>query len=397
MRDVAAAQQRWPQLPVLAVDLDAPAVVPASALPLPPLDAVVNTAGIFRGTDPGQFQRVHEHGPLQLFGHALAAGARRIVQLSALGASPQAGTAFLASKGRADEALATLPALCTRLRPSLVFAPEGASSRWFAMLAALPLTPLPGRGQQPVQPVHVDDVCQAVVAVLALPAPPPRLDLVGPEPLPLRQYLAALKQGLDLGGGFLPLPRPLLRCLAGVVARVSRSPVNADALAMLEQGSTGAVRPLQQLLGRAPRPVGAFIGPGQAPAMRRRAQLDWLLPLARWTVVLLWLITAFVSAFVYPVADSLALLARTGISGAAGPWALYGAAGLNAALGLGLLLAPRWRTGLYRAQIGLVLFYTAIISWALPEFWAHPYGPLLKNLPLLALLALLHALDRPGQ
>ncbi len=131
--------------------------------------------------------------------------------------------------------------------------------------------------------------------------------------------------------------------------------------------------------------------------MRRRAQLDWLLPLARWTVVLLWLITAFVSAFVYPVADSLALLARTGISGAAGPWALYGAAGLNAALGLGLLLAPRWRTGLYRAQIGLVLFYTAIISWALPEFWAHPYGPLLKNLPLLALLALLHALDRPGQ
>ncbi|HVF63461.1 MAG TPA: DoxX-like family protein, partial [Casimicrobiaceae bacterium] len=28
-----------------------------------------------------------------------------------------------------------------------------------------------------------------------------------------------------------------------------------------------------------------------------------------------------------------------------------------------------------------------------PEFWAHPYGPVLKNLPILALLVLLAVLE----
>ncbi|MCK9489156.1 MAG: DoxX-like family protein [Xanthomonadales bacterium] len=200
---------------------------------------------------------------------------------------------------------------------------------------------------------------------------------------------------MDLGGGFLPVPRALMRLAAGIMARVSRSPVNADALTMLEQGNTGAADGLTEVLGRPPRPLSSFLAGDEASAMRRRAQLDWLLPPARWAVAAMWLVTAFVSAFVYPVAESLELLARTGITGAAGPWALYGAVGFNAVLGLGLLLAPRWRRWLYRAQIALVLFYTVMISWALPEFWAHPYGPVLKNLPILALLAILHALDHP--
>ena len=47
------------------------------------------------------------------------------------------------------------------------------------------------------------------------------------------------------------------------------------------------------------------------------------------------------------------------------------------------------------AQIALILAYTAIITWHLPEFWAHPYGPVLKNVPILAALLLLaHLEDR---
>ena len=45
--------------------------------------------------------------------------------------------------------------------------------------------------------------------------------------------------------------------------------------------------------------------------------------------------------------------------------------------------------------MALILGYTAIITIALPEFWLHPYGPVLKNLPLLAALWLLWELDRP--
>ena len=51
--------------------------------------------------------------------------------------------------------------------------------------------------------------------------------------------------------------------------------------------------------------------------------------------------------------------------------------------------ATRW---LWRAQAALIVLYTAIITWRLPEYWIHPYGPLVKNLPMLAALWLLDAL-----
>jgi hypothetical protein len=42
----------------------------------------------------------------------------------------------------------------------------------------------------------------------------------------------------------------------------------------------------------------------------------------------------------------------------------------------------------------LIIGYSAIIAWRLPEFWLHPFGPLTKNLPMLAAIALLYALER---
>ncbi len=59
---------------------------------------------------------------------------------------------------------------------------------------------------------------------------------------------------------------------------------------------------------------------------------------------------------------------------------------------------PRWRASVYRVQLALIMFYTVIISFWLPEYWAHPYGPVLKNLPMLALISALLRLepDRGG-
>jgi hypothetical protein len=34
----------------------------------------------------------------------------------------------------------------------------------------------------------------------------------------------------------------------------------------------------------------------------------------------------------------------------------------------------------------VILGYTLIISLKLPEYWIHPYGPILKNIPMLCSL-----------
>ena len=95
----------------------------------------------------------------------------------------------------------------------------------------------------------------------------------------------------------------------------------------------------------------------------------------------------------YPVDDSLALLARTGLHGGVALAALYLGAGLDLAFGVATVTMRR-RLWLYRVQLLLIAGYTAIITLWLPEFWLHPYGPILKNLPILALIIALHELER---
>jgi hypothetical protein len=108
------------------------------------------------------------------------------------------------------------------------------------------------------------------------------------------------------------------------------------------------------------------------------------LRLLRLSLAAVWLGTAAVCLWGYPMQESMALLAPLGVHGAQAQALVVAAALLDAALGLATLLWPTpW---LWRAQMALVLGYTAVITATLPQFWLHPFGPVLKNLPLLAIL-----------
>ena len=101
----------------------------------------------------------------------------------------------------------------------------------------------------------------------------------------------------------------------------------------------------------------------------------------------MWLVTAYVSWFGWPHAESRSWLAACGVPAALQEPLLLAASITDATIGVLLLFRPRrW---LWAAQLALVGGYTVMLSVFLPYFWAHPFGPLLKNLPLLALMALL--------
>lgn len=116
------------------------------------------------------------------------------------------------------------------------------------------------------------------------------------------------------------------------------------------------------------------------------------LRLIRFTLALLWLVSGMLSFGLYPVEYSLAMLKRLDLRGSPALFVLYGASTLDLALGVLTLGWPSHR--LWRVQAALVLAYTAIIAVWLPEFWLHPFGPVLKNLPVLVLLWLLHQYER---
>ena len=102
-----------------------------------------------------------------------------------------------------------------------------------------------------------------------------------------------------------------------------------------------------------------------------------------------WLLTA-IASLCYPVAASLQLLANTGLIGHAALIALYAGIALDISMGVLTLLKPgQWQKWLWLTQTVIILTYTLIIMIALPEYAVHPFGVLIKNIPILAILWLL--------
>jgi uncharacterized protein YbjT (DUF2867 family) len=354
------------------------------------VDAVINAVGIIREHGAQTFEAIHARAPCALFSACAAAGIRLVLQVSALGADDEARSRYHLSKKRADDFLASLPLHSVIVQPSVVFGEEGASARMFTTLASLPLIGVPGTGGQQIQPVHIDDVIAALSALLDRPAARGmRVPLVGPQAMSLRDFLARLRQAMGLGKArFLPMPMPLMRFAAAAGKLLPSSLLDAETLDMLERGNTADPEATTALLGRQPRAVQEFIAAADVAPVRLRAQANWLLPLLRISIALVWIVTGIVSLGFYPVADSYALLARVGITGALAPLMLYGAALMDLAFGVATLVLRRRRL-LWLAQLAAIVFYTVVISWRLPEFWLHPYGPLLKNLPMMAAIWLL--------
>jgi hypothetical protein len=251
-----------------------------------------------------------------------------------------------------------------------------------------------------VQPIHVDDLVAAMLSLLRQRLPMPahggtsqRIALVGPQALPFIDYLSALRAAMGMGRmHVVRLSNGAARALASVGRYLPGGLLDREALSMLDRGNTADPATTTRLLGRPPRPVASFVT--EPDAERARAKLDWLLPPLRWTVVVVWLWTAIVSSVVYPAELSYDLLARTGIPPGLRPLMLYGASAFDLAMGLGILFLPRrGRRWLWLAQLALIGFYTVVIALKLPEFLVHPYGPLIKNLPMLAAIWLLYELD----
>jgi uncharacterized protein YbjT (DUF2867 family) len=347
------------------------------------VDVVVNAAGIFRERSASSFAQVHDAGPRALFAACEAGGVRSVVHISALGADADARSAFHLSKRSADSDLAARRLDWVIVYPSLVFGPGGQSARQFAALASMPVAPLPGDGLQRVQPVHVQDLAAAIAKLVQGAAPRSRLEAVGPRAVTVREWLGVLRGQMGLGRArFLPVPLALVRAVVG-----------AEAVDMLQRGNTGSPDAFARILGRVPRPVEAFLQGADAALLRLTSRLAWLLPLLRWAIALTWVVSGVVSLGPYPVASSLEMLARAGLTGALAYAALFGGALADIALGIATLLLKRGRRWMWRAQLALIAVYTAIITLALPELWLHPFGPVLKNLPMMAAIMLMHELE----
>lgn len=228
------------------------------------IEAVVNAVGVLRDSKAQPMSRLHDAVPRALFTAAAQSGIKRIVQISALGVGTGINTPYMQSKQAADEFLQTLNVDWAILRPSLIYGKDGASTRMFMLLSHMPLLMLPGGGKQIVQPVHINDVAQAVVNLLApgTTSPPLRriIEVAGADSVTIAGLISSYRiQRGSKAPWIVAMPALMLNTMAWFGDRIPALPVGSDTLAMLAAGSTGNGDSFVKLLGRAPLSYREFL------------------------------------------------------------------------------------------------------------------------------------------
>jgi NADH dehydrogenase len=226
---------------------------------------VVHLAAAIRDQPRGSIEELNGIATWRMVQAAEAAGVRRFVFFSALGATTHDRTRFLRAKALAERAVteSAIPEAVV-VAPSIVYAPGDVFMTLLSRMAIAPVVPVSGRGRARYQPIWAQDVADCVIALLEAQEPRPRHELAGPETV---DYTEITRRLLAAAGR----PRPLVHVPTPIVSRAlrateailkSKAPATWDEAELMEvsmvtpRGTADAA----QLLGAQPGSMAEVLG-----------------------------------------------------------------------------------------------------------------------------------------
>ena len=200
--------------------------------------AVINLVGIIREFPSRKitFERLHVLATTNVLAAAKNAGARRYLQMSALGTRPDAVSRYHTSKYRAEELVRASGLDWTILRPSLIFGPKDAFINMLAdQLRLAPVMPIIGNGQYRLQPIHADDVARCFALSLEMQETISRThELCGNDRRSYHELVDAIAAALGKPAPFKPhAPLVLMKLVIPFMQHFPQFPITTDQLQML--------------------------------------------------------------------------------------------------------------------------------------------------------------------
>lgn len=201
-------------------------------------EAVINTVAILAPSGKQTFQAVHVEGSRTVAKAARAAGAKRFIHISAIGASRTSPSAYARTKAEGEDAVLQEFPDAIIIRPSIVFGPEDEFFNRFARLSLMsPFLPLIGGGRTKFQPVYVGDLATAIAnAVQGEGKPGTIYEVGGPEVFTFRRLLDLTQEYTGRKRAYLPLPFWLARLQALLTAPLPNAlrPITGDQVKLLK-------------------------------------------------------------------------------------------------------------------------------------------------------------------
>jgi NADH dehydrogenase len=197
-------------------------------------EVVANLVGILneRGFGGGGFRRAHSELTRVVLQAARSAGVKRLLQVSALKASPDAPSYYLRSKGEAEKLIRESGGNLdwTIFKPSVMFGPgDSFLNRFAVLLGSVPFAfPLARPGAR-FQPVLVDDVIDAMLRCLrGGPSDGQTYELGGPKVYTLREIVDLVAKLTGRRRWIIGLPDFVSRLQGAVMNFVPGRPFSSD-------------------------------------------------------------------------------------------------------------------------------------------------------------------------
>jgi NADH dehydrogenase len=128
---------------------------------------VVNAVSLYVEHGRNTFRAVHVEAARRIAQLAREQGIERLVHMSGIGANPQSGSAYIRARGLGETVVREAMPAATILRSAVMFGPDdGFLNTIIGLLRALPVYPMFGKGETLLQPVHVENVGEAIAAML---------------------------------------------------------------------------------------------------------------------------------------------------------------------------------------------------------------------------------------
>lgn len=221
------------QIVLLRASVRDPAAVAAAVAGA---DAVINLVGILYERGRARFDAVHRAGAENVARAASAAGVRRLVHVSAIGADRRSESHYARSKAAGEAAVRAAFPDVTIVRPSLVIGPEDDFFNRFAALArVLPALPLIGGGRTRFQPVYVGDMADAIANILDRPETAGKTyEIGGPRTYSFKELMELLLRDIGRRNPLVPVPFWAAEFLARFTQLLPVPPLTRDQVRLLK-------------------------------------------------------------------------------------------------------------------------------------------------------------------
>ncbi len=196
----------------------------------------VNAVSLYVEKPSLTFQAIHVDGAEHLARGCIEAGVPTLVHISGINSDPQSRSAYVSARGRGEERVREIFPEAIILRPSVMFGEGKGLLVTLESLCKSPFVPLFGRGQTRLQPVHVEDIARAVVAVIRTPDRPEKIyELGGGQVLSYKELVRVVLHRCHRDRPMVPVPFALWHIGAALLSPMKSSPLTRDQLVLMEQ------------------------------------------------------------------------------------------------------------------------------------------------------------------